>query len=225
MWFMSFRAARTIALLLLLICGASARADRCFVVVFGAVAQPMRPKLSHSWATFVRMPAAGGSPEITTISWLPAKGEITPLSLSPEPGYNYSLDETFAGVLSQGQKVWAWGPYEIQPALYIRAMCHKLRLDCGEVQYKMVHWFRNSACVNNCVHALTSFNDAEPWNGDLNYGPVASYYVAKNYLQWTADQGCVHPWVADLLCLGAYPIHWRNIQDGRPWPRLERHSQ
>ena len=40
----------------LLVAAGGARADTYYVVVFGAEPKPQRPKYSHSWATFVRIP-------------------------------------------------------------------------------------------------------------------------------------------------------------------------
>ena len=39
----------------------AARADTYYVIVFGAAAEPQRPKYSHSWATFVRVPGGGSA--------------------------------------------------------------------------------------------------------------------------------------------------------------------
>src|SRR5438128_6857655 len=41
---------------ILLLLASFTRADTFYVVVFGAVSDPHRPKYSHSWATFVRIP-------------------------------------------------------------------------------------------------------------------------------------------------------------------------
>src|SRR5207302_558731 len=64
------------ATLALLAAAASARADSYYVVVFGAESKPQRPKYSHSWAVFVRVPGCGqpaaGTPvEAFVISWMP----------------------------------------------------------------------------------------------------------------------------------------------------------
>src|SRR3954471_17905872 len=92
----------------------SARADTFYVVVFGAESKPPRPKYSHSWAVFVRIPGAApcgppipdaGPPEWFTISWLPCKVELTVNTPFAEPGRNFDLPTTFDIVLSQCEYV------------------------------------------------------------------------------------------------------------------------
>jgi hypothetical protein len=210
-----------------------ARADSYYVIVFGAQSKPQRPKYSHSWAAFVRVPGEAcdgppppdaGPPEVVSISWLPRRGvDLQVNALFAEEGFNFDQPATFQIVLEQCEYVSAWGPYQIKPELFRRAVCQAQRLQRGEVQYKTLDYRYNTRYVCNCIHALTYFNDQRRLRiGRLNFGEVASYYITDSYEDWICNKCRVHSWVADLLGLGQYPIRWRMLQEGRPWPRKER---
>jgi hypothetical protein len=215
----------------LVMTGNAAKADTCYVIVFGAVSKPQRAKYSHSWATFVRFPdySPGNVPANTrpmesfTISWYAQSDEIHPLRAFAECGRNLDLAQTFQIVLSQCEFVSAWGPYQIDPQLYQLALCHKYHLESGAVRYKTIDWARNPQRVSNCIHALTAFNTAERrlYVGRTNFGQVASYDVVKNYRSWLIDSCHTHCWVADLLGINQWPVRWRTLAEGRPHPRFE----
>jgi hypothetical protein len=209
-----------------------ARADTYYMVVFGSDSRPMRPRFSHSWATFVRVP--GGCPcgpptpdaapiEWFTISWLPCKVVLTPHTLFAEPGHNFDLAETFDAVLSQCQFVGAFGPYEIDADLYCRAVQKKDRLESGAVRYKTFNHGRNPDRVSNCVHALSEIEEdhLRLHVGRTNFGETASFLITKIHTPHIICPSVVHCWIADLLGLGQYPIKWRTLDEGRPRPRLE----
>src|SRR4051812_162617 len=64
-------------------------AERYYMVLFGAQSVPIRGRLTHTWATYVRTQVTpkGETPvAIDTISWMPKTLEIRPLALLPEPG-------------------------------------------------------------------------------------------------------------------------------------------
>src|SRR5258708_2515481 len=111
-----FRGIRSwIAALALLAVVGGARADTFYVVVFGAHSKPQRPKYSHSFATFVRIPGdcPGGRPadpgavEVFTISWMPAKIELTPNWPLPEPGINLDLPASLTAAAADCERVTA----------------------------------------------------------------------------------------------------------------------
>jgi hypothetical protein len=208
-----------------------ARADTYYVVVFGAESRPMRPKFSHSWATFIRVPgdcpcrppAVEESLEWFTISWMPYKIELTPNRLLPEPGTNLDLTATFDAVLSHCEHIATFGPYQIDDWLYCRAKGFLRELQSGAVRYKTIDTGYKPLKASNCIHALTSF-DREHVRvriGRTNFGEVASYFVTETYRPHIIGPGQVHCWIADLLGLGRYPIQWRTLDDGRPHPRTE----
>jgi hypothetical protein len=216
------------ALAVLLAAVGAARADSYFVVVFGAQSRPPRPKYSHSWAVFLRLPggcapggppaADAGPPEVVVISWLPCVVELHPNRPLPEEGRNFDLHTTFRVALEQCEYVMAWGPYEITERLFCRAKRHAARLESGAVKYKTIDFGFNTLRVSNCIHALTVFNreNARLRIGRTNFGHVASYYIADSYAAWIVNTCQEHCWVADLLGLGQYPIQWRRLEEGRP---------
>ena len=217
----------TAAAVALVVAAGAARADNYYVVVFGAESKPPRPKYSHSWAVFVRIPGCApcgppapdaGPPEWFTISWLPCKVELTVNTPFAEPGRNFPLDQSIEIALAQCEYITAYGPYQIQPELYCRAAKHRQKLESGEVRYKTIDFTRNTNKVSNCIHALTVFN---PENrrlriGRTNFGDTASWYIADGYEEWVVCKQQIHCWVADLLGLGRYPIEWKRVEDGRP---------
>lgn len=217
------------ALLALLVAAGAARADSYYVIVFGAESKPKRPKFSHSWAAFVRVPGCvpcgppapdAGPPEVIVISWLPRRGyDLKVNALFPEEGANFDNSATMKIALDQCEYVTAWGPYQIKPELFRRAACQARRLESGEVEYKTLDYRYNTRYVSNCIHALTYFNDERRLRiGRTNFGHVASYYVTDSYESWFCDPCRVHCWVADLIGLGEYPIRWRTLEQGRPRP-------
>jgi hypothetical protein len=219
------------AAIVLLAAFGSARADTFYVVVFGADSKPQRPKFSHSWATFVRLPGdCGCGPpadpkplESITISWMPCKIELTPHRPLSEPGTNLDLQASFAAAYAHCEHVGAYGPLQIDECLFCRAKQHLNELESGAIRYKTIdagHPFLN-AC--NCIHALTAFESGQPRVrvGRTNFGEVASYFVTESYLPHIIDPSQVHCWIADVLGLGLYPIKWRTLGDGRPHPRFE----
>src|SRR5437870_1279276 len=77
--------------------------ERYYLLLFGSQDQSRRPKYTHTWATIVRAISRPGATEPVldehTISWLPAKMDITPLNLRVEPGRNVGLHETICNSL------------------------------------------------------------------------------------------------------------------------------
>ncbi|MFL5341173.1 MAG: hypothetical protein ACJ8F7_13580 [Gemmataceae bacterium] len=214
----------SLAIVALLLPATAARADNYYVIVFGAESKPQRPKFSHSWATFVRLPASEGPSlaptpiESFTISWLPQVVVLHPLRLRPEPGANFDLPTTLQAVLSQCEEVAAWGPFEIQERLYCRALRHKQQLEADEIRYKTIDFAHNPNRVSNCIHALTVFNteNRRLRVGRTNFGERASFQVAQSYADWIVNSCQTHCWVADILGLNDYPIKWRSLEEGRP---------
>jgi hypothetical protein len=206
--------------------GGAAHGDSYYVVVFGAQTNPPRPKYSHSWATFIHVfgneccgpPTADPKIEWFTISWMPCKVELTPHTPFAEPGRNFDLPTTFDIVLSQCENVTAFGPYQIECKLYSLALEHFHELQSDRARYKTLDWVRDPRRVSNCIHALTVFESGmlRVRIGRTNFGEVASYFVTRSYRRWFVCEYQVHCWVADVLGLGAYPINWRTLDQGRP---------
>src|SRR5688572_13755957 len=122
-------------LFMFLVLGTSAAtaAERYYVVSFGWEGNPPNPRLSHTFATFIKTDDRDGqeSLEQFTISWMPATLNIK-LIKKPEPGVNLGIRETFDYCKSRGGEVLGLGPYEIKKELYEAALRQMRRLEAGQ---------------------------------------------------------------------------------------------
>ncbi|MBL9095195.1 MAG: hypothetical protein JNL96_28510 [Planctomycetaceae bacterium] len=143
--------------------------DRYFVTVFAYEDGHNNALKTHTFATFVRVPAEANSlvgasrsdVDVRTISWLPAKfGETLKLGIFATKGKNYSLGETLEFARRLKTEVRHWGPYEIDAAMYGDAMKQIARLDSGEVKYKIYNSAQNTLIktktkdVSHCIDAV-----------------------------------------------------------------------
>lgn len=195
---------------------ACARADDAyFLIMFGAQRDAIQPKYTHTFAAFVRA-ACVGQLEVHTISWLPADLDVRVLACRPERGRNVELHETIQWALSNDERVFMWGPYQIDPELYCRAVRQCQVLDSGEVRYKAVDSFHDSARVSNCIHAVSSIiagyrvRVLSPM-----WGERASWYVLRRMKPWIVDPRQVYLGVATDIGLDEYPIVRRRFEDPR----------
>jgi hypothetical protein len=191
----------------------------CYVLVFGSQRPENRPKYSHTFATFVKARRCNGSCplEAFTISWLPRRAAVQPLALTPEPGGNFDLFTTLRLVQEQGERVSMWGPYQIQPDLYQRALQQKTRLESGAVRYKAVDTGWPARRVSNCIHAVSDLDSSPPLRiASPGWGDPASYYVTLHLLPWVVDPCRVHDWVYEALGLNGCCIRRRDLREGNP---------
>lgn len=206
------------ALVALAAAGSPARAGEAhYLLVFGSQCVPNNPNYAHSFATFVRAtwpgdPCKDLSLEAHTISWLPVNLAVRTGALCPEPGHNFTLEETLKQVLMDGERVSLWGPYPIQPELYQRALRRIAKLESGEIRYKANDAGYNSARVSNCIHAVTTIFDG-PRTRVLSpgWGEVASYAITLRARPWFLED-THQDWVAVGLGLSAYPIIYRELR-------------
>lgn len=179
--------------------------DSYYVIMWGGQRPVFKAaRYSHSWATFVHVCCDGRTEELT-ISWLPVTGQIRPLARRPEPGRNYALRETLDYCACHGMEVAAWGPYQIDPDLWNRAIWQKARLDSGMIQYKADDDFDDNS-VNNCLHAIggTVRGPDERryvYVTPANWGESGSYWMALLLRPWYVAPCCTHPWVMCRLGL------------------------
>jgi hypothetical protein len=191
-----------------------------FVIVFGSQRPVInRPAHTHSWATFVRVACDPVNPrtltvEPHTVSWLPATLKIRPLAFVAEPGVNLDLHRTLAWALDDDQRVTMWGPYQIDRALFERALVKQSRLERGEVRYKADDTGYNSDQVSNCVHAVADISQGPRLRvGQPGWGASASYFVALTYRPFIINEQTTHDWLLDALTLRGYPIARRDLED------------
>jgi hypothetical protein len=208
-------ACRAVFVLLTLFCASVTHAeDAYYVLIFGSQSEPKRPRLTHTWATFVRTadePTALNAPiESFTISWMPASLAVRPLALRPEVGANLGLHETLRAMYANGQGVSLWGPYRVSRELYERAAAHKIRLESGQLAYKAIDSWRASPWVSNCMHAVCDALGIP--RGTVReeqvQGESASASIAALLL--TGKQGAIVPeggdWLLQRLGLTGYAI-------------------
>jgi hypothetical protein len=201
--------------------GEARAGESYYMIVFGSLQDPPRPNYSHSWAVFVRAVGEGCDPrayqlEYHIISWLPRTMEIRTWAPFPECGHNLDLHSTFAWVLGTRQKVAMWGPYQIEPELYRRAVCRVNQLNSGEVRYKAIDFTYPVDRVVNCIHAVSALAGGTRLRvTTFGYGHPASEQIARKLEPWIIDYRQTHPWVAERLGLNCYPMERRCLYQRR----------
>ncbi len=212
-----------LAAALLLPAGASrvAAHDAYFLLMFASQQTPPYPNHSHTFATFVRVRYDGAQPchpvmEAYTISWLPANLKIRDAALLPEPGHNFGLLESLQVAAEDHQRTSLWGPYQIDPDLYNRALQQIQLLQSGQVRYKAVDTGWSTDRVSNCIHAVSSIAEGHRLRVlSPGWGETASFAVLRRFQPWIIDQDRKHPWVASALQLDGYPIIYRDFEQPR----------
>jgi hypothetical protein len=214
-----------IALICTTVVASRARAGEAYyVLVFSAQRTPAQPNYAHSFATFVRATWPGEGPcpqapatlEAHTISWLPANLVIRTWAFLPECGHNFELTETLRFALDTDQRISLWGPHQIEPSLYHRALRQKALLESGDVLYKADDTMRKPDRVSNCIHAVSSVAEGYRLRvASPGWGETASHAIMKRFRPWVIDEDQVHAWVGSALGLDAYPIIYRDWQAPR----------
>jgi hypothetical protein len=215
---LGFRPARlypSLAVLFLLACGGRASAHDYYVMVFASQRDGPSLNYSHTWATFVkatRTLEGGHILEAHTISWLPANGMIRVAALLPEPGRNFDLVSTLNWARDSGQRIFMWGPYQINPDLFARALAQKRLLESGTVRYKAIDTGRRSDRVSNCIHAVASVAEGNRLRvTSMQWGETASALVARELQPGLINPGQTYDWVATPFGVNRYPVVRRNL--------------
>jgi hypothetical protein len=208
-------------LLLLPSAGPLQASEFYYMLVFGSQQIPPRARYSHTFATFVK--ATGEGPDVAgyrleshTISWSPRTLDIRVCALQPECGQNLELHPTIGWVLSTGQRISLWGPYQIDRDLYDRAMQQIGLLQSGQVQYKAIDTGFPTDVASNCIHAVSSVTGGYRIRViSPSFGETASYYVTRRFCPWIIDCGRKHDWVSTRLGLDCYPLLRRELENPR----------
>jgi hypothetical protein len=204
--------------ILILLPGTTRAGELYFMIVFASQREPYRPRLTHSFATFIKATGEGSCPgsyqlESHTISWLPTTMEVNVHRLFPECGRNLDLEPTLRWACSHGQRISMWGPFQIQKELYDLAMCQLRHLERGEVQYKAADTGYLAARVSNCTHAVSDLAGTAPLRiATPGYGNVASYVILRRLKRWIIEADCIHTWLNERLSLGCYPIVHKDLR-------------
>jgi hypothetical protein len=175
-----------------------------YMVVFSAQAKSNDPRLTHTFATFVKVdksdPTTAERTEIHTISWLPRSLNIVLFRRHPEPGANLDLESSLRWAVSRNFRVSMWGPYEIDKGLYDRAVRQEAHLNSGRVLYKALDRRFRPGIASNCIHAVSDLDiDNGLLNTGLKRGDAASRQVAQHLNHWVIAPERTHPWVASRL--------------------------
>jgi len=210
--------------------GNVARAEeRYYIILFGSQSTPRLARFTHTWATFVK--TSGEDPdhskrhidEIFTISWMPADLKVRALRARPQEGVNLDLESTLAHALER-QRVSEWGPFEISPFIYNRAIERKAELESGAVRYKAVDpsFGTRAATISDCIHGIS---DIDPENGRLYYletrrfGEAASHWLGYQFVTRGQRVNLSEnlDWLNERLGLDNYPIVHRSPPESRIW--------
>jgi hypothetical protein len=161
-----------------------------FLVVWGYQGAGNPPRESHTFLSVYRGDdLARGRVAPATISWFPADGEIRLVGV--ERGHNFSLPQTLA-MACQGQKhVATWGPYEISPALYQRALARIKLLESGRITYSALSLRPGS---RNCIEAAGDITN-KPFHPLMSWGHQANRVVVRHLSPFFRDGGRITtPW-------------------------------
>jgi hypothetical protein len=207
--------------------------ERYYLLVFGAQTTPKLPRYTHTWVTVVRVgqPCPGRPPAVEphSISWMPATLDIQPWRFTIEPGVNLGLDTSVRMALDKGERVSLWGPFEIPPGLYRKALIQKGFMESGVVGYQCIDTVGEAGRTgtgSNCIHAIS---DADSMFGRQAYplayfGDAASLQILRQLVMRGAvpDPEMTHDWLIPALGLDRYPITRREYTPPMfPWlPRF-----
>lgn len=154
-----------------------------------------------------------GSVETVTISWLPTTGVAHPLRLRPEPGKNFTLEETVRMGLASDSRISMWGPYLIRPQFYDAFVRRKAALDSGRYLYRAIDT-RSTDNVVDCIHAITDLDlYTERRHYPLyHYGDAATKYIVSEMLTRGVflEGRLKHEELVPALQLNSYPITHRE---------------
>jgi hypothetical protein len=199
--------------------------ERYYLLVFGSQSQPLRPKYTHSWTTFVRVTESGNGAmpavEASTISWMPATLDIHPLRFKVEPGVDLDLCTSVREMLKNDERVSLWGPYEIRRGLYLKLRMQKEFMDGGSVGYQAIDTVgearRGYGC--DCIHAITDCDarfDRQEYPLS-RFGERASEYMVRQVMERGAviDPCVTHDWLLGPLGIADCPIVKRSYDPSR----------
>jgi hypothetical protein len=198
-----------LAPVLLMIASAPSRAeepkDSYYMAVFSAQVESNEPRLTHTFATFMKDTGDSAKEyrtEVHTIRWMPKSLTIAILGANPEPGTNLDLQSSLRWAESRNCRVSMWGPYKIDNQLYDRAVKQESRLRSGRVLYKAIDLRFRPGVASNCIHAVSDLDtDKGLLDSGLRRGDDASRLVVQHLSRWMIDRGQKHAWVAGRLGL------------------------
>ena len=191
------------------------KADNYYILVLAAQGDPPTPRLSHTFACFVKAGSGADDRKILetiSISWLPKSLNVVVARLLPEAGANLELLPTLKWARGLEIGVSAWGPYGIKKELYDRAAKQKTRLASGAVRYKALDLkiLLNREEHSNCIHAVSDIVGDESLATGIAYGDAASGMVVRHFEPWIINPKETHSWVSDGLDLKKQTIRFQK---------------
>ncbi|HVX36794.1 MAG TPA: hypothetical protein VHC71_11310 [Hyphomicrobium sp.] len=148
---------------------------RYFLVVWGLQGPDNDVVDSHTFVSFYRGDELDkGIVKPATISWLPATGVVQ--LFGSEKGRNFTLAQTLRMACQSGRQLKSWGPYEIEPALFQRALRRIRHLQSGHIQYSMID---TDPGTMNCIDAAGDLTPI-PFDSGIAWGFVASDAVVQH---------------------------------------------
>ena len=205
-----------LAVATVLLAANSARAEvRHYMLIFGAQTHPKIPRLTHTFATIVKVEApppgcADLRIEAHTISWLPQTLKVKPYRRYDEPGYNLTLEETLNWASQHHMQVKEWGPFAIEEDFYWRLYREYARFESGEFRYKAIDPANRGSRTSDCIHAVT---DVDRRDSRTNYSYINSGdRVTRKFVQILSERGRLMAppddvsWIDAALGLDRYPI-------------------
>jgi hypothetical protein len=217
------------------------------MVVYSSQDAGNNPTTSHCFATFARISGSAARVELHHISWFNVRGHQTGSTCifddcgqpaQPEPGENRTAGEALAMAQRRGLRVTRWGPYEIDRALFERALRQidllEGRIPGHKVLYKAMDLgFREGSEVRalNCIHAVSDIDrDRAPLRTWTSYGDEAVRKVVQHLRRWIKGQGREHPEVWEPIWEATWqgaraPAALEIVRGEAPWQEQTRAAQ
>jgi hypothetical protein len=168
---------------------------RYFMVVWGLQGPNNDVVDSHTFVSFYRGDDLDkGIVKPATISWLPATGVVQ--LFGSEKGHNFTLAQTLQMACRSGRQLKSWGPYEIKPALFQRALRRIRRLQSGRIQYSMID---SDAGTMNCIDAAGDLTPI-PFDSGIAWGFVASDAVVQHLAPYFKQSRSVNLLLTRNVC-------------------------
>jgi hypothetical protein len=182
-------------------------ANRYYMIVLSAQAEPNIVRKSHTFAVFAQVSGQSGTtaaPSIQAqcISWMPRGLNIRPLLVDPVPGVNLDLMSTIRWANSVQARIELWGPYPIEKELYEKAVKRAQQLESGSLQYICLdrHFRTRDAC--NCIHAVSDLDDNQSLlETGTAHGFAAGEMVLDHFRKYVLPNKKPADWLLDRLDL------------------------
>lgn len=183
----------------------------CYMAVFASDSCLFQKPSAHCFATFVRVRIDAKLPErqtheCFTLSWFPMTDKVR-LIAPMEPGENRDLKRSLDRAACKKIRLCEWGPYQIHPDLYERALAQKALLESGQIGWQACDGGnRRLGRAINCVHAVSDIDcDAGKLVTGLRCGAHASRFIVEHLSRWIVQPCAVHEWVNELIGVAGYP--------------------